>query len=283
MRFVDPDDPSKELESIPLPPKFDKNDFVRGDYFSIRRKLNVSRERFIVFSDLSPHRFGWNGWHDRERALAQVEAFTFAESDPQKPLPVPTSEDTRRCGITFGLWESLPEVRRWGAADEHSELQALAREACRQQRCPCPIVDAWKSKEFTGKPASEAPNEDAAPKTKRAKAPKQEVITEVSAEASLAERAWVVSLFRVGKDLDAATVWSRHKSRLSEPPQSSLPGLGEPVQLKIAEVAAPRELASLDEARLILVLDDLVASGDLQVTGRGKKKRFQLVLRGVSS
>jgi hypothetical protein len=39
------------------------------------------------------------------------------------------------------------------------------------------------------------------------------------------------------------------------------------------------EIARLDEARLVVVLDDLVASGDLEVGGRGKKKRFQLVPR----
>jgi len=136
-RLVDPDDASVEVDAISLPPKLDKGDFLKADSFSIRGKLNVPRERFIHFAELTPNRSGWNGWRDRERALAQVEAYTLAESDAEKPLPVPTTEDPRRCGVTFGLWESLPDVRRWGAADEHAELQALAREACRQPRCPC--------------------------------------------------------------------------------------------------------------------------------------------------
>jgi len=53
--------------------------------------------------------------------------------------------------------------------------------------------------------------------------------------------------------------------------------------LPLAESPEAREQASLNEEQLALVLDDLVASGDLQVTGRGKKKRYQLVARGVSS
>jgi hypothetical protein len=282
-RLIDPDDPARELTSIPLPPKFDKSDFVRSEFFSIRGKLNVSRERFILFADLSPNRFGWNGWRDRERALAQVEAFTLAENDPQQPLPLPTSDDPRRCGVTFGLWESLPDVRRWGAADEHAELSALAREACHQQRCPCPVVEAWKSEVLNGKAMEKAPGKGKALKVIADKAkdqPKQQPTV------SLAERAWIVSLFLLGKDLDAAGVLSRHRSRLSEPPQQALPGIGgPPAQLTIAATAdkVPREVAALDEAQIARVLDDLVASGDLEVSGRGKKKRYLLVPRGVSS
>lgn len=278
-RLIDPCDESQALDSIPLPPKFDKHDFSADEFFSLRGTLNVPRERFILFAELSPNRFGWNGWRDRDRALAQVEAFTLAENDPQEPLPLPTSDDPRRCGVTFGLWESLPDVRRWGKTEEHGELQALAREACHQSRCPCPIVEAWKSQVLQGKLTDKALG--------KAKAKRKDPVTlKHEATVSLASRAWVASLFHVGKEFDTAALWARHRSRLSEPPQSTLPGVnGPPVQLVMAEVnGGPRsEGASLDETQLALVLDDLVASGDLQVRGRGKKKRFQLVPRGVSS
>jgi hypothetical protein len=275
LRLVDPDDSTKIVDAIPLPPKFDKGSFQRAECFSIRGKLNVPRERFIVFSELSPNRFGWNGWRDRERALAQVEAFTLAENDPQDPLPVPTSDDPRRCGVTFGLWESLPDVRRWGSADEHAELQSLAREACRQPRCPCPIVDAWKANLITLKTkdgvAKEAKRTEAKAKAKAAK----------ESTVSIAERAWVVSLFAPGKEVDAAGVWARHRLRLSGPDQDTLPHVAaEPVQLALVVEGVPDEVVGLTEARLALVLDDLVASGDLQVAGRGKKKRYQSVSRG---
>jgi hypothetical protein len=295
LQLVDPDDPAKTLQAIPLPPKLDKTDFVRAEFFSIRGKLNVPRERFILFADLSPHRYGWNGWRNRDRALAQVEAFTLAENDPQQPAPVPTSDEPRRCGVTYGLWESLPDVRRWGAAEDHAELSALAREACRQPRCPCPIVEAWKSEVLHGKAADEEPR-----KTRGGKAAgkatseaedrgaKAEGKARRAPAVSLAERAWVASLFSAGKDLDAAGVWARHRGRMVEPSsQSTLPGIGgPPVQLLVLRVdggGPPPEVTSLDEARLLLVLDDLVASGDVQVGGRGKKKRYLLVPRGVSS
>jgi hypothetical protein len=72
----------------------------------------------------------------------------------------------------------------------------------------------------------------------------------------------------------------------AEPAQGTIPGPSTgPVQLSMPELLGgpPSELMALSQAQLALILDDLVASGDLQVTGRGKKKRFQLVPRGVSS
>ena len=261
------------LDAIPLPPPFAKTDFAKVEFFAVRGKLNVCRERFILFADLLPRRYGWNGWTDRDRALAQVEAFTLAETDPQDPQPVPTPDEPRRCGVTLGLWEALPDVRRWGSAEESGELQALAREACRQARCPCPILDAWKALGVGG-------HERTPPQGKVKR--KLQVVPAVS----LAQRAWVASLFQAGRELDLAGVWARHVGRLSEPSQASLPGVTKaPIQLTMPALRddAAAEHASLDQTTLALVLDDLVASGDLQPAGRGKKKRFQLVVRGGAS
>jgi hypothetical protein len=283
-KFVDPDDPTKELDSIPTPTKFDKTDFAKVEYFGARGKLNIPRERFIIFADLTPNRFGWNGWRDRERALAQVEAFSIAENDPQQPMPVPTTDEPRRCGVTYGLWESLPDVRRWGVPEEHAELQALAREACRQQRCPCPILEAWNTKVLNAKATDTVNSKGTAAKKGRIPKSSDEAVPEPT--VSIAARAWVASLFQPGKDLDAAGAWSRHRSRLAEPPQSTIPGIAAgPVQLRMPEVAGgpPPELVTLDPTQLAAILDDLVASGDLQAKGRGTKKRFQLVPRGSSS
>jgi len=279
MRLVDPDDPSKSIVAIQAPPKFEKDDFAKAEYISTRGKLNVPRERFIQFEDLSPRRFGWSGWRDRDRALAQVEAFSIAETEAQQPLPVPTPEDPRRCGVTLGLWESLPDVKRWGSADEHAELQALAREACRQTRCPCPVVEAWRSRVLLGSDAGDRVNLTKAQRIKVGAEAQQD------ASVSLAERAWVASLFHSGKELDLAGVWTHHHGRVSAPPQSMLPGLsGAAVQLTVPALnEASAEQGTLDELRLALVLDDLVASGDLQATGRGKKRGFRLVVRGGAS
>jgi hypothetical protein len=129
---------------IPLPPKYDKGDF-QADAFAVRGKLDVPRERFIRFDDLRIRAYGWNGWRDRERAIAQAEAYALAEGDVERPLPEPSVNDPRRCGPTMGLWESLGDLKRWGDKETHAELAGLAREACRQTTCPCPVVEAWQA------------------------------------------------------------------------------------------------------------------------------------------
>lgn len=134
-----------EAVTIPAPPKWAKGDFRRAEHFAVRGKLNVPRERFVHFADLSPPRWGWNGWRDLDRAVAQVHAWEAAEQHPHDPLPRPTAADPRRCGATVGLWESLPDVRRWRGEAEHAELRALAEEACGQAACPCDVAKAWRA------------------------------------------------------------------------------------------------------------------------------------------
>jgi hypothetical protein len=300
-RLVDPDDPSKELDSVPVPPKFEKADFEKAHYFSTRGRYNVPRERFILFADLSPPRFGWNGWRDRERALAQVEAFTLAENDPQQPLPAPTVDDPRRCGVTLGLWESLPDVKRWGSAEEHAELLSLAQEACRQTRCPCPVLDAWKAQVLRGETADGSPllplTVKGRGKGKVAGATTATPAAEPVRTASLPERAWIAELLETGKEIEAAGIWERHQRRLVAAEMEAAAAAGatagqlpllynaapalETGQLRLVYSTLPSEVRALDEARLAIVIDDLVASGDLAVRGRGKKKRYQLVPRAT--
>ncbi len=226
------DDAGKPTNTIPLPPKFDKTDF-QADYFSTRGKLNVPRERFIAFTDLTPTRYGWNGWRDRERALAQVEAYTLAETDPELPLPVPTSADPRRCGPTLGLWESLPDVKRWASADEHAELSSLAQEVCRQPRCPCPVVEKWQAwRRGDLKLGAEG--------------------TGATTTVSVAERAALMALFV--KEQATLLAGTAQHDELA-------------LNWLVARWKGPPD-------RLAVVLDDLVATGDLVVKGQGAKKVF---------
>jgi hypothetical protein len=303
LKLSDPDDPSRPMDSIPLPRKFEKADFLRAEHFSIRGSRNVPRERFILFAELSPPRFGWNGWRDRERALAQVEAFTLAENDPQQPLPAPTTDDPRRCGVTLGLWESLPNVKRWGSADEYAELLSLAQEACRQLRCPCPVLESWKARVLRREAADGGPLVPLTAKGKgKGKGKGKAVNTtptapavEAGRNASLPERAWIAELLATGKEIEAAGIWEQHLRRLVESEKEDAAGAAagqlplhyskappvETGQLRMVYSTLPLEVRTLDEARLAIVIDDLVASGDLAVRGRGKKKRYQLVPRAT--
>ena len=158
LKLIDPDS-GEPLDEIPVPPKFKKGDFAKAAYYSIRGKLNVPRERFIQYADLTPLHYGWNGWRDEARADAAAKAFEFAEQHPDQPLTEPpTATDPRRCGPTLGLWDSLDDVRRWGSAEACEEFQFLAEDVCKQKACPCDVVTAWRSWVADGgKPGDPAP------------------------------------------------------------------------------------------------------------------------------
>jgi len=158
LKLTDPDT-GEPLDAIPVPPKFKRPDFAKAAYYSIRGKLNVPRERFIQYADLTPPHYGWNGWRDEARADAAAKAFEIAEQHPDQPLTEPpTATDPRRCGPTLGLWDSLDDVRRWGGAEAHEEFRFLAEDVCKQKSCPCDVVTAWQKWQAEGgKPGDPAP------------------------------------------------------------------------------------------------------------------------------
>lgn len=249
--LVDPDT-GKPLDTIELPPKFDRTHFQSADAFSIRGKLNVPRERFIVFADLKPPRYGWNGWRDTDRALAQVDAYSLAETDPQDPLPPPTAADPRRCGPTLGLWDSLSDVRRWGDASTHAELLALAQEVCAQKSCPCDVVNAWQIHQLEQQ------------REARTKRPGRKASLPVVAQSTAPVAAPIAARPPADPDTIAVTIEDRDfVFRLIEP-------FGEGG----ATIADLGKSWARQPGLLAHVLDDLIASGDIKTRGRGKKKTY---------
>lgn len=232
---------------IPVPPEFKKEDFAKKAWFDVRGKLNVPRERFVQFAELKPVRFGWNGWRDTQRALAQVEALTVVETDPLEPLPGPTAEDPRRCGPTQGLWATLDDVRRWGEASAHEELRSLAENVCGQKQCPCNVVDHWQDWVKRGKPSIE----------RRTEVAEQAAGQGTELRVTLEEQGWVLDLFK------------RHAQR-----QLDLMG---------GAIALPMDKIALEwtssHPRLVRVLDALVAEGELSLEGRGAARRYVRVDR----
>jgi hypothetical protein len=182
--------------------------------------------------------------------------------------------------VTIGLWESLPAVKRWGSAEEHAELLSLAQEACRQPRCPCPVLDAWKPQVLRGEARrgdglvvlSKEKDKD---KNKGTKLGRDDgaVASESAQTVSLPERAWIATLLEAGKDADLAAIWALHRRRIDEAVAAAAAAASESAskgQLRLTDDAVPAEVRSLDEAQLAM-----------EVRGRGKKKRYQLVPRGT--
>lgn len=227
------------LHSLDLPGNFDEGDFASPEAFSSRGKLNVPREVFVMFADLSPVRYGWNGWRNAQRALAQIAAYEMAERDAENPLPPPTTADSRRCGPTLGLWDSLPDVKRWGDEATHAEFLSLAQEVCSQKACPCTVLESWQEQQAHAKRSGRKGSLLVLQSTPKP-APSSEP---TPAAVTVEDRGLVfrdLLLFGDGGATlaELASKWTREPEHLTR------------------------------------VLDDLIASGDLKTRGRGRKKTY---------
>jgi hypothetical protein len=102
---------------IPVPPKYTAADFKKSDYWTHRGKVDVPKERFILYpgagreGDPAPV-IGWAGWDHAQQALAIA---TLIQSGEQQGW----SED-RLIPLVAGMSELLPWVEQW-----HSEPDAL--------------------------------------------------------------------------------------------------------------------------------------------------------------
>jgi hypothetical protein len=105
------EDAAENRLKIPVPPKYTSADFRKGSYWSQRGKLDVPKERFISYPQVSPDGdgsmlLGWAGWDHRQQAHALM---TIIEDR--------TSRDgwlrDRLLPLIAGLAEILPWVRQW--------------------------------------------------------------------------------------------------------------------------------------------------------------------------
>lgn len=106
-----------QSSKVPVPPEYKDSDFLRQSYWALRGKLDLPKERFILFpgagqeGDPTPV-LGWAGWDHAQQALALA---TLIQAGEQQGW----SED-RLIPLVAGLSELLPWVEQW-----HSEPDAL--------------------------------------------------------------------------------------------------------------------------------------------------------------
>lgn len=98
-----------ETVDIPKPPKYNKGDFANGDIYKLRGKLDVPKERFTTYPDLSRDGdpvISWAGLDHRQRAQALAEWYNelrFDEGwDAEALAPA-----------LAGLLDLLPWVKQW--------------------------------------------------------------------------------------------------------------------------------------------------------------------------
>ncbi|ALU39040.1 DNA methylase [Kocuria flava] len=108
------EDAGEDVGQIPVPPKYTTADFRKQSYWSHRGKLDVPKERFIVYpgAELSTDRsmlLGWAGWNHAEQFLALASHMDRMIADG--------AEDDRLVPVLAGLHELLPWVQQW-----HAEL-----------------------------------------------------------------------------------------------------------------------------------------------------------------
>lgn len=105
-----------EKVDIPVPPKYVDKDFVHKAFWKVRGKLDVPKERFILYPNMgregdSTPVLGWAGWDHKDQALALA-----------RELPVQEAlgaEDDLMTQMVAGLVELEPWVHQW-----HSEIDA---------------------------------------------------------------------------------------------------------------------------------------------------------------
>jgi hypothetical protein len=125
------EDAGEKVGTIPVPPEYSQGsrgkstDFLRNEFWRLRGKLDVPKERFIAFTEV-PGRsgvetlYGWAGWTAQQRVKA-----ILAIDEELEDASVPLAD---RIGLLDSAWRLLPDVAREDAAAAtrlKAELQAL--------------------------------------------------------------------------------------------------------------------------------------------------------------
>lgn len=103
-------EPGRKLD-ITVPPKYASADFLKSTYWRLRGKLDVPRERFVLYphaerdADPSPV-LGWAGWDHLEQARAL--AATYVERKDSEGW-----DATRLTPLLAGLLELIPWLKQW--------------------------------------------------------------------------------------------------------------------------------------------------------------------------
>lgn len=98
------------LDRIPVPPKYRSSDFARSTYWRLRGKLDVPKERFILYPGTqvgadSSAVVGWAGWDHLQQARALAGHFTTRKDEG--------AEKEELAGLLAGLVELLPWLKQW--------------------------------------------------------------------------------------------------------------------------------------------------------------------------
>jgi len=103
-------DAGKDVGDIPVPPKYTTADFLKTDYWRLRGKLDVPKERWISFPHCSTESdpslvVGWAGWNYLQQATALVAYYDARKREGW--------DAKRLTPLLAGLDQLLPWIHQW--------------------------------------------------------------------------------------------------------------------------------------------------------------------------
>jgi hypothetical protein len=131
-----------EIGDIPVPPKYTSADFKKSTYWSHRGKLDVPKERFILYPgaeggwDDSPV-LAWAGWDHAQQARALCGYYQQALENWAWP-------ETKLAPLLAGLADLLPWLHQWHHAIDpefHEPLATIYQAYYHQQRHALRLTD----------------------------------------------------------------------------------------------------------------------------------------------
>ncbi len=123
------EDAGEKVGTIAVPPKYTSADFRKNSYWQARGKLDVPKERFILYPDAGRETdptplLGWAGWDHAQQSLALSLIIGDREKDGW--------DDDRLVPLVAGLAELQPWVEQWhGEVDPDYGVSLAA--FCREQ------------------------------------------------------------------------------------------------------------------------------------------------------
>ena len=104
------EDAGKNVGDIPVPPKYTTADFLKTDYWRLRGKLDVPKERWISYPHCQTESdptlvVGWAGWNHLQQATALVAYYDARKREGW--------DAKRLTPLLAGLDQLLPWIHQW--------------------------------------------------------------------------------------------------------------------------------------------------------------------------
>ncbi|MCC6876643.1 MAG: BREX-2 system adenine-specific DNA-methyltransferase PglX, partial [Sandaracinaceae bacterium] len=149
------EDAGEKIGPIDPPPKYDQKDFRKPDYWRLRGKLDVPKERFISYPGCEPDEdgepvYGWAGWDHLQRAKALWQLYSNRKTQEGWPKE-------RLAPLLAGLLELLPWLLQWHDAPNEDgfrmgqEFDALLTAECHDLGLTREDLSAWRPPETSTK------------------------------------------------------------------------------------------------------------------------------------